>query len=336
MQKENVVFLSSNVGRAGFLKKASILLKKGGIIIFPTPTVYAYLVDATNTAAVERLYAIKRRPKYNPLMILVNGKEMAADIFMFNNEAHNISGNLWPGPLTLSLPARAKTNLSSYCINNHLGNVACCYHNDNTLSELIRNTGAPLACSSLNLSGYIPITDSKFIDENLSAQVDMVFNNGLVKTGIESTILVFSNNRFYHLRHGAIPLNDISKYIEGKIHSITDNDELAVLISKKKIITSDSIPHYNAGVELRLNASDAKRDEIFLGFGKSEKFDFSLSRDSNLPEAARYLYYYLIKIVSEGGKKVAVSPIPNQGIGITINNRLANARKYFNVTHGEQ
>ncbi len=292
----------------------------GKVIAFPTETVYGLGADATNGKAVEKIYKIKKRPKNNPLIIHVNTIENALNFGIFNKNALKIARKFWPGPLTLVLPSVKNTAISDF-VTSGLGTIAIRIPKNEIARKLIKIVKKPIAAPSANISGKLSPTLAKHVYENFGNNVDMIIDGGACQLGIESTVIYCSNDIISILRPGIIIKEEVEEVINKKIENNIKN---------KEVISPGVLKnHYSPKLPIKINVTSASPEEALLTFGKSwpkgSKTTLNLSINSDLKEAAANLFSMLNKLDKSGAKNIAVTKIPNKGIGIAINDKLKRA-----------
>jgi L-threonylcarbamoyladenylate synthase len=309
-------------------KEAISYLNQGKNIIMPTETVYGLAADATISSACQNIYSLKGRPSDNPLIVHVKSLEAVDKVAKVTSLAEKLASAFWPGPLTIILEAKEESVLSKFCISNkktsafrmpnHLG----CYE----LLKEIDYIAAPSANKSTKIS------PSTFLH---ASHVAMEYGIPIVKgqdseIGIESTIVDARSDVPIILRHGVITKEDIEDKLNLEVKFGSDTD--------RQIAPGNKYKHYSPNAKIRINADKINDFEVFIHFGPSQVqsnyFTISLSKSSDLKEAAHNFYHYL-KIADEKcvslsetyGHEftIAVGPIPNEGIGIAINEKLIKA-----------
>lgn len=296
------------------LLKASKLIKTGGTLAFPTETVYGLGADATNNLAVAKIFQAKGRPSFNPLIIHCFSIEQIQAFAMWSSDAQTVAEKFWPGPLTMVLPLLPHSKIASLALAG-LQTVAVRIPAHSIAQSILKLANTPIAAPSANPSGSVSATKAKHVISKLSGKIEGIVSGGSSEIGLESTIISFLPDPRI-LRFGAIDEADIS--------------EILSLDLKKKALDGEiSAPgqlssHYAPKGSIRLNSKVFKNKEVSLGFGKVI-CDLNLSRTENLIEAAANLFDCLHKLDEMGAEKIAVSPIPEEGIGIAINDRLKRA-----------
>jgi L-threonylcarbamoyladenylate synthase len=291
---------------------AARVLRAGGLVAFPTETVYGLGADATNGRAVARIFEAKGRPRFNPLIVHVRDAEEAMRHAVFHAPARKLAEAFWPGALTLVLPRAADCRLSEL-VSAGLDTVALRVPAHPVAVRLIAESGLPIAAPSANASGRITATTAAHVARSLGDRVDLILDGGATPLGLESTVIGFDGERPVLLRAGAIARSDIETVIGPLVEadgSVRSPGQLA--------------SHYAPRAVLRLNAHEARAGETLLGFGPgAPKAVRNLSTAGDLREAAANLFAMLHEL--DGASAIAVMPIPNEGLGEAINDRLARA-----------
>ncbi|MAA56464.1 MAG: threonylcarbamoyl-AMP synthase [Rhodobacteraceae bacterium] len=290
------------------------ILRLGGLVAIPTETVYGLAADATNENAVLKIFEAKGRPAYNPLIIHVKSTRMAEEYIQWNDAAQTLAEKFWPGPLTIVLPSRINSKIAKTA-RASLPSIAVRMPNHPVALNILDQLDRPLAAPSANMSGKISSTSADHVFKNLNKKIDAIIDGGSSSVGVESTIVAFQPQPTI-LRAGAITPNAISNEIGSNIHHY---DKKGPIIAPGQLKS-----HYAPNANLRLNAIDWKQGEKKLGFG-NVKCDLNLSKDKSLTEAAQNLFNFLHLLDSSDPRTISVSPIPNEGIGLAINDRLRRA-----------
>ena len=302
------------------INNAVKILKKGGLIGFPSETVYGLGADATNNEAVLKIYKNKNRPQSNPLIVHVESIDQAKSIAFFSKKIDKIIDNFWPGPLTVVLKKNKKSKISSnLCAG--LETVAIRYPNSKTILTIIKKLGKPIAAPSANKSGMLSPTSALHVERQFRDHDDipLILDGGNSNIGVESTVIGIEDNNIIIYRHGGITKEILEEKIKEKIFERTFQDQ----IKKSNLSPGMQKKHYSPNVPLRINITNPMKDEILIGFGKNYK-EPNLSKSGDLREAASNLFFLLEKYESKG-YKIAIAPIPNEGIGVAINDRLKRA-----------
>jgi L-threonylcarbamoyladenylate synthase len=287
------------------IARASELLRAGGLVAVPTETVYGLAARADSEAAVAKIYDAKGRPSFNPLIVHVASLEQAERLAELPQAARELAVQHWPGPLTLVLPRRRDAALAA-AVSAGLPTVALRCPAHSVMRAVIDGVGGPLAAPSANRSGFVSPTSAEHVLATLDGRIDAVLDAGRCSAGLESTIAaVRADGRIDILRPGPLDL--------GAAQASGDVEAPGQLAS-----------HYAPGKPLRLNAVKAESREFLLGFG-AVRGDASLSENGDLSEAAARLYACLHLAAAASQPRIAVAPIPEEGLGIAINDRLRRA-----------
>lgn len=307
------------MGTTAFLKandagldRAATLIAQGQLVAFPTETVYGLGGNARDGRAVAAIYAAKGRPSFNPLIVHVPSVADARDIAVWSDQAETLAAQFWPGPLTLVLPLKDGHGLSDL-VTAGLPSVAIRVPASDLARDLLRQAGCPVAAPSANPSGKISPTTAAHVMTGLDGKIAAVLDGGACAVGLESTIIGLAAAPAY-LRAGGISASEVETALGMPLAapgpSITAPGQL--------------VSHYAPSANVRLNASTWHSGELRLGFGATD-CDLNLSAAGDLVEAAANLFGHLHKLDAMQGDQIAVSPIPMEGIGIAINDRLARA-----------
>ncbi|MCW5694762.1 MAG: threonylcarbamoyl-AMP synthase [Pseudolabrys sp.] len=303
------------------VRTAAACLTAGGLVAFPTETVYGLGADATQGEAVARLYAAKGRPAFNPLISHIPDLAAARRLARFNAEAEKLAAAFWPGPLTLVLPKQPDCPVSDLATAG-LDSIALRVPAQRTARALLEAFGKPVVAPSANRSGHVSPTDAKHVLADLRGRIDLILDDGPCPVGVESTIVALLGEPTL-LRPGGLPRADIERVL-GRPLARPDRaiDEDAP--RAPGMLAS----HYAPKAAVRLNA-DAPRDgEALLAFGPPPAFAgtmLNLSPTGDLVEAAAKLFSHLRRLDAAGVRIIAVMPVPNEGLGEAINDRLARA-----------
>ncbi|WP_311268268.1 L-threonylcarbamoyladenylate synthase [Sphingobium sp. WCS2017Hpa-17] len=296
------------------LREAALLIRAGEPVAVPTETVYGLAADATDTNAVAAIYSAKGRPSFNPLIVHVADRAMAERLADFSPSAEMLAERFWPGPLTLVLPVRADSGLSPL-VTAGLPTVALRLPAHPAMRALIRESGCPLAAPSANRSGSISPTRADHVLASLDGKIRMILDEGPTSEGLESTIAAPETDRIRLLRPGPVTAA-----------MLEEATGLPVVIgSDAKIEAPGQLEsHYAPSKPVRLNALRAEKDEYLIGFGLMP-CHINLSQEADLREAAAQLFAALHIADASAAGRIAVAPIPDDGIGAAINDRLRRA-----------
>lgn len=296
------------------IARAAALLQAGGLVALPTETVYGLAARADSDAAVAAIYRAKGRPDFNPLIVHVIDLAQADELALFDERALRLAAEFWPGALTLVLPRRAGAGLAS-AVTAGLETVALRCPAHGVMRAVLAEAGLPLAAPSANRSGGVSPTSAAHVARSLGAKVDLILDGGTCEAGIESTIVALRPGGGWQiLRPGPVTEAQISAVLGGT------SDVTASGIEAPGQLAS----HYAPGKPVRLNVSDAAADEFHIGFGPVAG-DVTLSASGDLAEAAARLYAALHEGAAATQPRIAVAPIPQDGIGAAINDRLNRA-----------
>jgi L-threonylcarbamoyladenylate synthase len=287
------------------IAQAARILESGGLVAVPTETVYGLAARADSAEAVTRIYAAKGRPGFNPLIVHVRDAAQAARYAELSDQARALMAQHWPGPLTLVLPRRADAALAD-AVTAGLPTVALRAPAHPVMRALLAAVDFALAAPSANRSGFISPTTAQHVLASLDGRIDLVVDGGACAAGLESTIVaVRADGRIEQLRPGPIALGE-----RGGTGAIEAPGQLA--------------SHYAPGKPVRLGALQAAPDEFLIGFG-AVAGDVTLSASGDLAEAAARLYACLHDAARAAQPRIAVAPVPEEGVGRAINDRLRRA-----------
>ncbi|HEY8191141.1 MAG TPA: L-threonylcarbamoyladenylate synthase [Alphaproteobacteria bacterium] len=314
------------------IAEAAEILRKGGLVAMPTETVYGLAANALDGVAVAKIFAAKGRPSFNPLIVHVPDIDAAAALTVMNDDARRIAARFWPGPLTMILPRGPDCPVSDLC-SAGLPTLAVRVPAHPVAEKLLRACGVPLAAPSANRSGTISPTSPTHVLQSLGDAVDFILAAGSCAVGLESTVLDLSGPEPVVLRPGAISAEDIAHVLGRSIdYDFGDHD--------RPKSPGQGLRHYAPSIPVRMNAVDVAPGEALLGFGslkfmgikgggaaKSLSPDSlrNLSEEGDLYEAAANLFRMLHDLDRTEHQGIAVMNIPDQGIGIAINDRLRRA-----------
>ncbi|MBO9400265.1 L-threonylcarbamoyladenylate synthase [Shimia sp. R9_3] len=299
---------------SGFVE-AETLLRGGGLVAFPTETVYGLGADARQDHAVARIFEAKGRPRFNPLIVHVADVETAKRYVIWSDLADRIASAFWPGPLTLVLPLRPDSGLSPL-VTAELPTLAIRVPAHPVAKALLAQFDGPVAAPSANPSGKISPTEAAHVRAGLTGRIEAVVDGGACDVGVESTILGLSDTPTL-LRPGGLPVEALESAIGAPVAGRAENAPLTA--------PGQMTSHYAPGATVRLNATEISAEERLLGFGKVDGATLNLSPSGDLTEAAAKLFHHLHQLDQDGDAPIAVSPIPETGLGLAINDRLKRA-----------
>jgi L-threonylcarbamoyladenylate synthase len=299
------------------IARAADILRAGGLVAFPTETVYGLGANATNGEAVARIFEAKGRPRFNPLIVHVAGLGAARELADFDTRALALAEAFWPGPLTLVLPLRAGTPPAiSELVTAGLDTLAVRVPRHPIAQRLLAAAGCPIAAPSANISGRISPTRARHVEEDLGERIDLILDGGSTEAGLESTIVMPSPSPTL-LRPGGIAREEVEACLGARLQDFCEAQMRA---------PGQLVSHYAPRAAIRLNADRARPGEALLGFGpRAPEGTLNLSPEGNLREAAANLFAYLRALDAQGPQQIAVMPVPGTGLGEAINDRLLRA-----------
>ena len=300
------------------IEEAARLLRAGALVAFPTETVYGLGGDALDERAVAEIFAAKGRPAFNPLIVHVPGLAEAEMHALFDARARRAAERFWPGPLSLVLPRRPDSGLSLLA-SAGLDTVAMRAPAHPVAQALLRAAGRPIAAPSANRSGRLSPTEAAHVAAELGDRVALILDGGRCPVGVESTVLDLSGERPVLLRPGGVPLEELAALL-GHISLASEGPRRSPGMLES---------HYAPALPLRLEATAARTGEALLAFGPKAPAGFAavewLSRTGDLTEAAANLFAMLRRLDRPEFAGIAVMPIPEEGLGWAINDRLRRA-----------
>jgi L-threonylcarbamoyladenylate synthase len=307
----------------GAVDEAAAVLLAGGLVAFPTETVYGLGADATSGPAVAGIYEAKGRPSFNPLISHVPDLAAAEGIAQFDAAARTLAQAFWPGPLTIVLPARpdcpvsllARAGLDTLAVRAPAHPVA---------QAILRAAGRPVAAPSANRSGRVSPTNADHVAGDLDGRIDLIVDGGPCRVGVESTIVSCLEDGVRLLRPGGVAREDIERVL-GRVVMDAPPDAGGELLAPGMLAS-----HYAPRAGVRLNAATVNAGEAVLDFagrlsGAACAARLDLSPSGDLGEAAANLFAYLRQLDTSGADCIAVAPIPVSGLGAAINDRLRRA-----------
>ena len=288
------------------IANAAAIIAAGGLVAVPTETVYGLAARADSEEAVAAIFRAKGRPSHNPLIVHVSGLEHARRYAEFDDIAAALAKQHWPGPLTLVLPIRAGAPLAR-AVGAGLPTIALRAPRHRVMQAILAVGDFALAAPSANRSGFISPTCAEHVAASLDGRIDLVLDDGPCAAGVESTIVALREGGLWEvLRPGPLDL--------GTVVSPSGGIEAPGQLER----------HYAPGKPMRLNVVDPSPEEFVIGFGNVAG-DCNLSKTCDLTEAASQLYACLHKATLSTKPRIAVAPVPDQGIGVAINDRLRRA-----------
>ena len=301
------------------IEAAAACLAAGGLVAFPTETVYGLGADARHGEAIARLYAAKGRPSFNPLIAHVGSIEAARRLARFDAAAEKLAAAFWPGPLTLVLPKRPDCGVADLALAG-LDSVAVRVPAHPVAHALLAAFNGPVVAPSANRSGHVSPTSAAHVLADLRGRIDMVIDAGPCSVGVESTIVACLGTPTL-LRPGGLPREQIERVLG---HALA----LAPIADEAPLAPGMLSSHYAPKARLRLDADAPRPGEALLAFGPPPPFEgvtLNLSPRGNLIEAAANLFSHLRALDACGAGSIAVMKVPHEGLGEAINDRLARA-----------
>lgn len=313
------------------IEEAAQILCDGGLVVFPTETVYGLGANALDGKAVAGIFAAKNRPSFNPVIVHVAKREDAAKFVEVDARAKGLMHMFWPGPLTLILPKKQDGGLSDL-VSAGLPSVAIRMPSHPVALALIEQAGVPVAAPSANASGEPSATTPRHVQESLGANAPFILAGGACSVGLESTVLDLTGDAPVIVRPGAVTAEDLEPYLGDVAYDLGAHD--------KPRSPGQLLKHYAPSIPVRLGAIDVSEGEAMLAFGSTKfmgiktggfanqlpdaKFK-NLSEKGDLHEAAANLFSMLRDLDNPENTGIAVMNIPEQGLGIAINDRLRRA-----------
>src|ERR1043166_6118803 len=305
---------------------AARCLREGGLVAFPTETVYGLGADAGNAAAIARLYQAKGRPSFNPLIAHVGDLAATRRIADFNKEAILLAEAFWPGPLTLVLPKApgcpgvdlAMAGLETIAVRVPAHPIA---------QKILRAFGGPVVAPSANVSGHVSPTTAAHVRSDLAGRIDLIVDGGPVDVGVESTIVGCFEVPML-LRPGGVPRLEIERVLG---RALLQPPPDTAVDSGQPLAPGMLASHYAPRTRVRLDADRLEAGEVLLAFGPDRtpgtdaSVTMNLSERGDLAEAAANLFGYLRALDAKGARAIAVMPVPDHGLGEAINDRLRRA-----------
>jgi L-threonylcarbamoyladenylate synthase len=306
---------------------AARCLAEGGLVAFPTETVYGLGADATDPAAIARLYQAKGRPAFNPLIAHVGDLEAAQRIARFDAQALALAEAFWPGPLTLVLSKTEGCEVADLATAG-LDTIAIRIPAHPIARDILRAFGGPVVAPSANLSGHVSPTTAAHVHGDLAGRIDLIVDGGAVAVGVESTIVGCFEAPML-LRPGGLPREAIERVLGRMLVQPPDDADQD---SSQPLAPGMLTSHYAPRTRVRLNAETIEAGEALLAFGPAAlpgvdaaTAVLNLSARGDLNEAAANLFGYLRTLDASGARAIAAMPVPDHGLGEAINDRLRRA-----------
>ncbi len=306
---------------AASLADAARVLTDGGLIAFPTETVYGLGADATNARAVASIFATKGRPSFNPLIVHVSDAAQARSLGQFSPSADRLAEAFWPGPLTIVVNRHPQSPIADL-VSAGLPTLALRVPAHPIAHALLQAVGRPIAAPSANRSGHVSATHAAHVAADLGDRVAMILDGGATPLGLESTIVDATGDEIVVLRPGAISTAALEAVIGRRIARAKSNPTAPASPGQLE-------SHYATAAPLRLDATHVEPGEALLAFGNNvpqhSGAQFNLSSTGDLIEAAANLFAALRALDTPQIMAIAVMPIPQHGLGEAINDRLRRA-----------
>lgn len=314
------------------VEQAAVTLAAGGLVAFPTETVYGLGADATNDAAVARLYAAKERPSFNPLIVHVAGLDAARRLAQFDPQALTLAEAFWPGPLTLVLPRLTGCPVGQLATAG-LDTIAVRAPSHPVARAILAAFGKPVVAPSANRSGRVSPTSAQHVQADLAGRIDLIIDDGASPLGVESTVLSCSAGEVALLRPGAIPRAAVEQILGRAVAvAMAAVDAAGSHGGQRPIAPGMLTSHYAPRATVRVNALTVTPGEALLAFGPAlppgageARKVLNLSSHGDLVEAAANLFNHLRVLDGAGTPSIAVMPVPDEGLGEAINDRLRHA-----------
>ena len=302
------------------IKKAKYLLDKNHCVAIPTETVYGLAANAYSDTAILKIFKLKKRPKFNPLIVHYFDARDIEDDCEINSDFRKLYNEFCPGPLTFILKLKKNSKISKH-VTNAKKTLAVRFPKNLITKRLLKSLNYPLAAPSANIYTQISPVSKKDVEDEFGKKIRFILDGGSSKVGLESTIIDLVS-KVKILRLGGIEIDKISKVLKRKLKYSKEKNKIQV--------PGQSKLHYSPNIPIRLNAKKPFSDEAFILIQKRKGFDkkyFYLTKNKNLKEAGKNLYSTLRKIKNLKFNKIAIEKIPNSGLGLTINDRLKRASK---------
>ncbi len=312
---------------AASVAEAARVLAAGGLVAFPTETVYGLGADATDGRAVARLYAAKGRPAFNPLIAHVVDLKAAQALARFNPKAARLAKAFWPGPLTLVLPKAVKCRVADLATAG-LDTIAVRVPDHAVAREILTAFGKPVVAPSANRSGHVSPTRAEHVQADLAGRIDLIIDGDATPVGVESTIIACLDEPVL-LRPGGLPRLAIENVLEQKLAYAPPGSPRA---KDAPLAPGMLAAHYAPRTPMRLDVGRVEPGEALLAFGRrpaegaaSALKVLNLSARGDLIEAAANLFSHLRALDTAGARAIAVMPVPHEGLGEAINDRVRRA-----------
>ena len=302
------------------IEKASEIIKNGGLVAFPTDTVYGLGANVYNAKAVASIFTAKQRPTFDPLISHIADIDFLPQYAQTDSRVMDLAKHFWPGPLTFVLK-RTDNNPSLDLVCSGLPHIAVRMPNHPLALKLIEQSGVPIAAPSANKFKCISPTTAQHVADGLANEVDMILDGGACKIGVETTIIDLTGKKIVILRAGGLSKEDIEAYT---------GEEVLVSSGHANLPSAPGqlLKHYAPKLPMRINVNedDVSENEFFIGFGNTPKAKLNLSPSASLEEAAANLFAFMRLAEAQNEyNSIAMAPIPEYGLGLAINDRIRRA-----------
>ena len=299
------------------IRKAAQIIQSGGLVAFPTETVYGLGANVYDSKAVSSIFAAKQRPHFDPLISHIAEIDFLKEYAATDERILALAKNFWPGPLTFVL-RRIEENPSIDLACSGLRTITVRMPNHPVALNLIKASGVPIVAPSANKYQCISPTTAQHVADGLGDKTDMILDGGPCKVGVESTIIDVTGKNIVLLRAGGTAKEDLENFLNERIFLSKENPILPTAPGQMR-------RHYAPKNILRINVTKPMKDEYFIGFGSIDG-DLNLSPQGDLCEAAGNLFAYLrLADKNAPAGKIAIAPIPSDGLGLAINDRIKRA-----------
>lgn len=303
---------------AANIAKAAEVIKRGGLVAMPTETVYGLGANVFDAQAVAKIFSVKKRPNFDPLISHIAAADAFPDYVETDSRSRALAARFWPGPFTMVLK-RTKFSAGVDLACSGLPTATVRMPNHSVALKLIAASGVPIVAPSANLFKAVSPTTAQHVYDGLGENVDMILDGGPCKVGVESTILDVTGKQAVLLRAGGTTKEDLEDFLGEKVLISHGNPDLPSA-------PGQLLRHYAPGHCLRINAETAAPNEFYIGFGDYDFGELNLSKSGDLCEAAANLFAYLrLADRLAGERNLALAPIPENGIGLAINDRIKRA-----------
>ena len=302
---------------------AAVALARGDLVGLPTETVYGLAADARSDRAVAAIFAAKGRPRFNPLIVHLPSRAAAERLAEFPAPARKLADAFWPGPLTLVLPRRSGSGISELATAG-LDTIAVRVPAHPVARAVLAAADLPVAAPSANRSGHVSPTEAGHVAADLGEAVAVILDAGPTGIGLESTVVGFEGDRAVLLRPGGLARGEIERVLGAPLASPTADPA-------RPASPGMLVKHYAPAARLRLDAAAVEPGEALIAFGPRLPAGAdravavrNLSPSGDPTEAAANLFAALREL-DRVADVIAVMPIPDEGLGEAINDRLRRA-----------